>query len=210
MTNEELQVVRLRNDFYSDGLYKVLIAGGMIIAAIGLLIAISVYLFTEKPHPVTFAADNDWRILAPVPLDKPYLETPDLIQWVSNAIPAMFSYDFINYDAQLKSMNQYFTSDGWKKFLDLVGNYANHDNIFNQKLFVNASAAGAPFVLNQGLLQGRYAWWVQMPITVSYSNYQKASSQSLNIQALVVRISTVDNLYGVAIDNILVPKSEGA
>jgi intracellular multiplication protein IcmL len=206
MANEELQVVRLRDDFYSDGFYKILIAAAMVISAIGLLIAISIYLFAEKPHPVSFSTDNEWRVLAPVPLDQTYLTTPDLIQWVSTAVPSMFSYDFINYTQQLKGMTQYFTTDGWKKFLDLVNNYANYNTIQNDRLFVSATAAGAPFVINQGLLQGRYGWWVQMPISIRYSSNQKESSQSLVIQALVVRVSTLNNLYGVGIDNILVLK----
>jgi intracellular multiplication protein IcmL len=209
MANEELQTVCLKDEFYRDGFYRVLFAIGMIALAIGLLIAVSAYLYLSKPKPVVFSVDNDRRVLAPVPVDQPYLAIPDLTQWVSRVIPTVFTYDFINYTDQLKDVAQYFTPTGWKKFLDILNAYVNYNNVKNTKLFVSATPAGAPIILNQGLLQERYAWWVQMPLTVSYSNYDKQSSQPLVIQALVVRVPTLNNIYGVGIDNMMVSKGEG-
>lgn len=209
MAGEEVQVVRLRNDFYRDGFYKVLLALAILIMAIVLLTLLSVYLFLFKPPPVNFKADNEWRLLPPVPLDQPYLTTPDLIQWVTEALPASFNYDFINYTSQLKDKAQYFTPNGWKKFLDQINTYANYNDIQTQKLFLNASAAGAPFVLNQGLLEGKYGWWVQMPIIIRVISIDKNYPQHLVIQALVVRVPTLNNLDGVGIDNIIVSKGKG-
>ena len=66
MAGEELQVVRLRDDFYRDGFYKVLFALATIIIAILSMVALSVYIYVTKPAPVNFSADNEWRILPPV------------------------------------------------------------------------------------------------------------------------------------------------
>jgi intracellular multiplication protein IcmL len=74
-------------------------------------------------------------------------------------------------------------------------------------MFVNAQLTGAPFILNQGLLpEGKYAWRVQIPMNVSYSN---GNTRSLIIVALVVRIPTLDNLYGVAIDDMNITEAQG-
>ena len=209
MANEELQIVRLRDEFYRDGFARVLFAMAIIILSIGLLVAVSVYIIITKPSPVIFAVADEARVIAPVPVDQVYLKTPDLIQWVSSTLPKTFMYDFINYNKDLKAVTQYFTPNGWKVFSDVLNTYANYNDIQNKKLFVTATVAGAPFVLNQGVLQGRYAWWVQMPLTIGYSSYDKSSSLVVTIQALIVRVPTVDNFYGVAIDNIIVQKGEG-
>lgn len=206
MNDEAFEVVRLRNDFFRDGFYKVMLALGLILVALSLLVITSLYLFLSKPSPIMFTvADNEWRILPPIPLDKPYLQTADLLQWVSQALPASFNYDFINYMNQLKKMQHYYTPEGWKKYLDLLNNYANFNTVQSEKQFISGTPLGAPFIVNQGLLQGRYAWWVQMPINVSYSNASGGGrQQNITFQLLVVRVPTLNNLDGVGIENILV------
>jgi intracellular multiplication protein IcmL len=201
MADEEQQTIRLRKDFYRDGFRKILFILGLFLIVIVLLIATAIYLFLDRPPPVEFSTDNEWRILLPVPLDKPYLPQADLIQWVSTVIPKLFNYDFISYKLQLEQNEQYFTENGWKTFLNLLNNYAAYTAVTSKKLFITTIPLGAPFVLNQGLLERKYSWWVQMPLNINYSN---GFLQPLDLQVLVVRISTLNNLYGVAIDNILV------
>lgn len=209
MAGEGWQVVRLKDDFYRDGFYKIVFSLLSIIAAIIFLIILSLYIYFTKPQPVNFAADNEWRVLPPIPLDKPYLSTPDLIQWTSEVLPSVFTFDFINYSKQLKNSAHYFTKNGWNKFLEQVNVYANFNTIQNAKLFVNAEAAGAPFILSQGLLEGKYAWWIQMPFNIQYINVDKASVTPLVIQMLITRVPTLNNLYGVGIENIIVTKGGG-
>jgi intracellular multiplication protein IcmL len=207
MVEQELQVVRLRDDFYRDGFYKVVFTLLAIGAAIVLLILASLYLFFSKPSPIQFVtADNEWRIVAPVSLDRPYLASADVLQWVSDALPAMFAYDFLNYDKRLKESQHYFTENGWNTFLDIINNYVNRETVDNIKLFVNASPNGAPVVLNQGILEKRYAWWVQMPLTLSYVSITGSRSEEVKIQALVVRVPLLNNLDGISIENIIVTK----
>lgn len=209
MVDEELQTIYLRKDFYRDSFRKILFVLGIFIVVITVLIATAIYLFLDKPAPIQFATDNEWRIVQPVPLDKPYLPQSDLIQWVSNVLPGLFNYDFINYKIELQKNEQYFTENGWKAFLSMLSGYADYSAIKNAKLFVSGVPTGAPFILNQGLLERKYSWWVQMPLNINYSG---GYVQALDLQVLIVRISTLNNLYGVAIENVLVAngKPEGA
>lgn len=210
MAEEELQIVRLRTQFYRDGFSKVLIAMFLVIAAIITLIAISIYLHLTKPDPVSFATDSEFRILAPVPLDKPYLSNADLLQWVSEALPASFTYDFLNYNSEQQMLTQYYTSKGWQSLLGQLNNYhADFNSLQNAKMFVNATLTGAPIILSQGVLpEGKYAWRVQMPMNVRYSNL--IDTRSLVIIVLVVRIPTLDNYYGVGIEDLNITASQGS
>lgn len=201
---EKSEIVRLKDDFYRDGFYKVLFALITICSAIGLLAVLSFYLYQEQPPPVFFATDNEWRILPDVPVNQPYLNTPDLVQWVSTVIPAAFHFDFVNYTTQMNNLQRYFTPEGWKKYNDQIAPFVNQTVLQNGKLFVNGSAFGAPFILNQGMLQGRYGWWIQMPIAVEYATFERSTTQNISVQVLVVRIPTLNNLDGVAIDNFII------
>jgi intracellular multiplication protein IcmL len=210
MAGDELQTIRLRNDFYRDGFNKVLLALLMILAAIILLGFISVYLFIQKPEPVTFVTDNEWRVVPPVPVDQPYLINADLLQWVSNTVPKLFIFDFISYTNQLKALRQYFTANGWKKYLALVDTYANVNTVQGTKLFINASPAAGPVIFNQGILpEGEFGWWIQMPLNINYSSNTRKDETDITLKALVIRVPTLNNLSGVAIDNIIVSKGEG-
>lgn len=207
MAEEELQIIRLRDDFYRDGFYKALAVLLALFAILFLLVMTSLYLFFTKPSPVGFSADNEWRILPPVPVNQPYLKAPDLIQWVANVMPTVFNYGYLNYAETLKGNAPYFTDNGWKKFLEFVNTYADYNSINSSKVFINATPSGAPFILNSGLLEGRYAWWVQIPLNIIYSGASQTKTVSVVFQVLVVRIPTINNLYGVAIENMVVPKS---
>jgi intracellular multiplication protein IcmL len=207
MAEEEAQVVELRDDFYRDSFGKVvwlIIAAAIAVACVSAMFA---YLYLTKPPPITFAVGDEWRIQPPVPLDQPYRTTPDLLQWVSDALPRVFQYDFNNYNDQLKNASQYFTTDGWKVFLNQLNNYVNYNNVQTYKLFVSGTPASAPFILNQGLILGRYGWWVQMPLTLRYIGNNRNSTQDLTLQVLVVRVPTRNNLSGIGIDNVIVEKS---
>lgn len=212
MAGEELQIVRLKDDFYRDGFYKALTALVIIGIAIASLIALCLYLYLAKPAPVYFIADNEWRIVSPVPLNKPYLKQADMVQWVSEVIPATLTYDFVYYTKQLKAASENFTPAGWQKMLLQLNSFFNPTTIQDSKIFVRSSPAGAPFVVTQGLLDGRYAWWVQIPIKFDYKVLGAGwRSTSFDLQVLVVRVSTYDNLNGVRIENVtrVAPKKQG-
>jgi intracellular multiplication protein IcmL len=197
---ETKQVIQLKSDFYRDGFRKVMFALGTAITIVVLLLATSIYLLLDKPSPVNFSTDSEWRILKPVPVDQPFISTSDLVQWVSNTLLNLFNYDFVNYKTELEGNTHYFTENGWKKFLDVLNGYAAYNTVVSSKLFINGGINGAPYVLNEGLLAGRYSWWVQGSANLKYSS---GLSQILDMQILVVRVSTLNNLDGIAIENIV-------
>lgn len=211
MVVEEQEIVRLKSDFYRDGYHKIVLCLGLIIIAIVLLIASCIYLYVKKPPPIYFPTDKEWRILPPVSVEVPYLTTADLLQWVGNVMMAVFYYDFVNYKDQLQENRTYFTDKGWLAFQGMLNNYASQDMIDVQKTFVNGVPDGAPFIINEGLLENRYSWWVQIPVRITYTYAaQEVSTKSKQItfQVLVVRIPTLNNIYGVAIDNMMLLKQQ--
>jgi len=205
----ELVTLALRDDFYRDGYRKVVTLLIMVIFSILFMSGISLWLVFSKPAPVSFYTDEEWRLLPPIPVNRPWIATPDLIQWVSDAIPAVFTVDFVNFSAQTAAAARYFTPEGYRKFLQAINQYANPVTLKNEKLFVNSDAAGAPFIINQGLLQGVYGWWIQMPLNLSYSSAEKGSTLPLAVQVLVTRVPTQDDLKGIRIANMIVAKGAG-
>lgn len=204
MTDEELLTGRFCNEYFKDGLSLIVSSVFLLCVSVIMLCGISLWLFFSKPVPVDFKTLDDWRVVPLAPLDQPYITQPILIQWVSNVLPETFTLDFVNYEARMRHAAEYFTSDGWKQFQKAIEFYAGQNALTKAKLFVNASAAGAPFILNQGMIHGTYGWWIQMPLNLIYSSSVPGETRSLTVQALVVRVSTLNDLKGVKIDNIIV------
>ncbi len=207
MADGDVRVVRLTDDYYRDGFYKIIAALLMIAAAVLLMVAISFYLVSQRPSPVYFHTDSEWRAFAPVPVDQPYLQQADLAQWVSDVLPSAFTLDFLHYKDEQNALTQYFTDNGFKKLTDLQDRFLNEQMIERGRIYAQTKPAGAPVVLNQGLLSGKYGWWIQMPLTITLTGVDRNDTRSLVVQALVIRIPTLNDLWGVTIDDLIVAKT---
>lgn len=208
MAEEGMVVVRLEDNFYRDSFGKVIFVIFCICLSILFLAAISLYIFMNRPPPTTFRVAEGWRVLAPIPVQQPYLSEPDLLQWVSDVVPSVFNLDFLNMDEQLEASRKYFTDNGYQVLLNQLKNYADENMVQSSKVFVQAKPTRAPITLNQGILSGRYAWWVQIPVNISYAGSRDIADVNLMLQVLVVRTDTTNNLTGILIDNVIAEKGQ--
>lgn len=201
----EEERVSTQVNFYRDRFDHVLFALLLSVLVLFGLIGVGVYLFFDKPHPITvFTQDNEWRVVGAVPLDQPYVSDVDLLQWVSNSFPRSFLYDFLRMDQQLDDVKKTYTAEGWKVFLMQANNVVQFDKVKAGKLFVSAFATRAPFVVRNGLSQGRRAWLVEIPVSIEVNGGQAAFRKEMTFHVLVVRVPTTTNLAGIAIHNIVV------
>jgi len=202
-------VVRLEDNFYRDSFGKVIFVIFGICASIFFLAAVSVYIYINRPPPTTFRVAGEWRVLAPVPIDQPYLASPDMLQWVSNVVPNLFDLDYLHMDTQIADAKKYFTENGYQVYLNQLKNYIDPTIMKNSKMFSHGDPTRAPVIVNQGVLSGRYAWWVQIPINISYAGGVEKQPVDLTLQILVVRTETTNNLMGISIDNVIVDSGAG-
>lgn len=206
MAEEGLNVVSIQENFYRDSFGKVVFVIGCVFLSIVFLGAVSLYIFMNRPPPITFRVADEWRVVAPVPIQQPYLSNPEMLQWVSDVFPRVFDLDFLRIDTQLADVKKYFTDNGYQIYLNQLKNYADKNMVQVNRMFVHAEPTRAPVIVNQGVLSGRYAWWVQMPVIISYAGMKEKPDAYLSMQVLVVRTDTTNNLTGILIDNVIVEK----
>ncbi len=203
-TEDALVTVGLRNDFYRDNYRKIvwlLILAFMIIAVLSVGLY---YVVTNPPKPQYFATTIDGRVTPLVPLNQPNLSTSALLQWSNTAAIAAYTYNFVNYRQALQEASEYFTPDGWAAFMDALKNSNNLDAVIAKKLIVSAVATGAPVILAQGLMEGRYSWKIQMPMLITYQSASEYSQQSVVVTLLIVRIPTLTSARGIGIAQFVV------
>lgn len=209
MAEDALTAVALRNTFYRDGQRKLIIV--LLVSMLGnfLLAGILAYLLSHPPLPKYFATSINGRITPLFPLNEPNQSDPAVLQWANTAAIAAFSFNFVNYKSELQASSLFFTPEGWDQFLTALTQSNNLDAVKAKKLIVSAVATRAPIILQKGILNGKYAWRVQMPILVTYQSASDFSQQNNVVTMLITRISTLNSPRGIGISQFVVGPASG-
>lgn len=201
--NDALVIVRNRNDFYRDNYRKIVGALLFFVLIITVLVAALIYIVTNPPQPRYFATTVDGRIKPLVPLDQPNIAQAALLQWAATAAVAAYTYNFVNYRQALQATSASFTPDGWSAFMEALDSSNNLNAVIAKKLVVSAVATGAPVILQQGILEGRYSWRIQMPMLITYQSASQFSRQSILVTLLITRVSTLNSPEGIGISQFI-------
>lgn len=197
--NDALELIRLRNNFYRDN-YRRLVGMLLVMIIINfLLVGVLVYLLTHRPAPQYFATSADGRITPIYPLSQPVVNQAELLQWALQAATQAYSYNFVNYRQEFQRTAEYFTKEGWDQFQTELQASRNLETVLAKKLSVTAVATGAPVVTQQGILNGRYAWTIKVPMLVTYESASERIQQPILVTMLVTRVSTLETPRGIAI-----------
>lgn len=165
---DALVMVLSRNSFYKRLHYLMLSILLMAIIVIGLLVAVLAHLIRHASDPLYFATDPVGRLVQEVPLEKPNMSLDDVIAWTENAVQLAYSFDFVNYRAQLQTVENYFTPYGWRNYMKGMVASNNIVAIYENKEIILAQIVEKPNVLAQGILGGAYAWKFEMNMLAKY------------------------------------------
>lgn len=204
MTEESLELVRLRNNFYRDNYRRVMKLLLIMSFVMVILVLTMAYLFTHRPEPKYFATTQSGRVLQLVPLSSPMLSTEALLSWASQVAMGTYTYNFANYRQKIQMQEVNFTSDAWQQFLTLLKDSGNIQAVDQRKINVSAVVSGAPVVVYQGMLDGRFAWKVQVPLLVTFVSASDRFQKNYMVTMVIVRVSTVQNQNGVAVAQFIV------
>lgn len=204
---DALVLIFSRNVFYKRLHYLVLAALSLSILVVFMLTWILVYLLKNPARPLYFPADEVGRLIQIVPVSVPNMSTENVTAWAVEAVEAAFSYDYINYHQQFQSVEKYFTSYGWAKYMNALTLSNNLRALTERKQVVIAQVISPPKILGQGTLSGAYAWKFQMPLLVTYSTppYDGTSqySNALIVTAIVQRQPVLQGYKGLGIVQII-------
>lgn len=205
--NDALVRVHLRNYFYRQKFHFVLGAYGLSWLANIILIGIIVYLLHHPTPPLYFPADPLSRLLPAVPLTQANMSEEEVSQWVVEAVEAAYSYDFVNYRAQLQNAQKYFTDYSWQRYMKALGASNNFLALTDRKFIIKAKVVAKPTLRNEGILGGRLSWRFDMPVLVTYSmppfTDKSQFANPLTIKVIVQRQDLLQSYKGLGILQLL-------
>lgn len=178
-----------------------------VILGLTLVLAITVtslvYMASRPVEYRYFATDTEGRIKELTALNRPIQSLEEILNWVTNSITQTYTFSFANYRQELQAAQSNFTPAGWSGFERALEESRILSSVLENRYVTTAVPTGAPVVVAQGLVNGRYAWRVQLPIIVTYQSASRRTSQSLTITATVVRRLETEHPKGLGIAQII-------
>lgn len=203
MSEDALEAVVYRNEFYRDGYRKSLLIIVMLIVS-NIFALISVYNVLSKPSPVAFFATSpDGRIIPVLPLSEPGMKNSEVVDWATKAAIRSYTYDFVNYRASLQQVSQLFTGPGWTKFQEAMTKSRMLKTVVTQELVMTAKPTAAAVISQSSPRDGRYTWKVEVPM-ILFLKGKTNLEVPVKVTMLLQRVSLVNNPDGIAIVNFVV------
>lgn len=137
------------------------------------------------------------------PLDQANAADDEIIAWAKDAVLTAYRVDFVNFRSQLQMSELNMTHAGWIAFRDALIESANIRAIQAQKLTASPKLTGEPVLLKKGPFNGRFAWKIEMPLSVRYASSRATMTQDINVTVVVVRHPEYLNPSGLAIAQII-------
>lgn len=127
--------------------------------------------------------------------DTPNTSSEALISWCKMVVGEIFTYNFNDIFQRMDASFGYFTKRGWDSFAAAF----MASDVFNrtqaQRIFVSTLPSGIASVIEEGDVNGRYTWTVQLAaVTRIYSGSTQLENNYITI--MVEKIPTKDSLTG--------------
>lgn len=199
--------VTLKETFYGDkaGLYLLLLIFSVVIIAV-LLFTLS-YIFITKPESKYFLTNTNGQIFLSQPINKPLYSNAQINDWTAQAVIRAFDFNFVNYRYQLFNSRGFFTPEGYNIFSEQVQNLFIPKIIsgkFSAKLSLCDIATIDKSVSRVVNINGvdRYIWLITLPVYIQLKNSEQSFLIVAKIMAKVQRMSDLEYLGGLAIDDL--------
>lgn len=187
-----------------SSIYRKLIAMALVStlsATIAVVAAMS--LAAKKVPPQFVPVLSDGRILPLIPLDKSNMSHAKIAGFSLDAIKALNTYDYINWQHQLNAAQQYFSPQGWKKYEEEMVASGTLKAVEARKMIVSIRPTGNAETTWEGKApNGVYAWKVVIPVIIRYTAHvgnEQGNTQRGKISVVLSRVPTTTNAAGVAI-----------
>ena len=164
------------------------------------------YAILYKYPANKFLWTSDARsVCAATPLTKPTV-TPALVKDFANrAALDLNSFDYVNWRRTLSTaLDQYFTPAGRSRYTQAFEKSGILEKVRKNYYTLTAVSSGYPVLLNEGVVDNRYQWTIQVPIIVYYRTNTEVLPES---RVLTMTLVSVDpsplNPNGIAIDGVI-------
>src|SRR5437868_6812632 len=108
------------NSFYRKYYHWILVGVSAALFLLSCMIIVLLYQVYNKPLPVFAALQPQGQSIPLTPYDSPNLQPDVITRFAAQATTIAYTYNFANYQNQLKAARPYFTDNGWNDYLNAI------------------------------------------------------------------------------------------
>lgn len=101
-------------------------------------------------------------------LDRPHRSASDLAAWLQQALAETLSFNAETYTDHLKLLERGYSPSAIAEFNAWATGTGILEALQRNQLQLNGFVADPPFLLNEGVIDGRYRWLYEIPVMVSF------------------------------------------
>lgn len=175
-------------------------------ALLAVVVMALLYSFVTRKVEAYGLMDNGQAIPL-VPLTSEYQTESRVNAFAAECLREAFEHDFEHYNRTVQRATSCFTDDGVESYLAQISPLAK---FIAQKRMVMSISVAAPVVVRKGIVNGRYEWQVQVPVTVFMIGVTESVPPAKYLATVAVRrVPLVENVRGVSLSYInLSPRSK--
>ena len=139
-------------------------------------------------------------------LHVPHRSPKDIGDWVLGLVSEVLTFPVGSFEKQQEFEQQFFSESGWQKYQEFIADKGIAKIAKGEQYQVLSYANQMPLLLNSGLVNGRFRWLYEVPMTVSYlganvTDYKKAKAinKSFVLRVQVGRVAEKDAIDVMAI-----------
>jgi intracellular multiplication protein IcmL len=199
--SESLQLVIERNSFYRNNYRR--FVSILIVQSLAMLLMTTVlyYVVVVRPTTAYFASTPDGILIRLQPLTQPIKSDQFVAQWAAKAAQQVFTFDWVNYRAQMSRASDNFTRNGYNSLITSMNKNNYFQLVTQRRMIVSSVTTGPPVIVNRGILNGIYRWRISMQLLVKYQgvNENDTITVPLTVDMTVQRVSQEVNIRGIGI-----------
>lgn len=190
------QQIKYSHDKLGELMLLLLLMG---ILAFGLFVSLIVLFHLQSPPPAYFKASERRELIEELPLDKPNLPTNALLNWVTETMMEINTFNFVNAANVIEAARENFTQEGYDSYIKALKDAKVFDDVLNHKYVLRAQAADTPQITKEGVLANHYIWKIKSVMRFEYRNFDESLLNDAEITLLVMRVPTTQAPNGVKI-----------
>lgn len=156
---------------------------------------------TAAANPATPAAsklmdlyghDQNTLLANSLDINQPHMNAVQVAEWGGNVVSSALSLRADGWNETLKALRPNFSDYGWQEYTDYLNKIGILSTLQSSQTRMQTITDGVPQVTKEGVVEGKYSWLVQVPVTASFydlkvQQYSDVAPSSIHNQKLLIQ-----------------------
>lgn len=198
------ETILARHETYQTGFRRMVFAMVAMAATSAVAMSAAWWSFTQTPETKYFLSREDGGLVPIVPVDQPYLNDTEVINFAVEGITKAMTMSYVTYKQDLSEASEYFERpDGWNNYLKELETTGTLAQILERRLISSVVANGA-LITRSELVNGRYIRVVQIPIKITYQTNSQVATEDRLAEVEIARLPTWQTSRAMGITRVLI------